>query len=329
VAFHFPPDETSPAFARQADGKPPIEGYWFLEDFGQLLRLRGTINGEKLKPQDETAADDTAGTFDGDLSFYGDHVSLTWTSRDGNRKRPVILIQVADETTVTITQGDDVTMTYTRPEFFPESPLAKAVEKELRADTARHLIEDVELNAKPPPQAGDEEYQDHIHAIDSMRIAYYSDSLISLRDRWWDLGGAHSNFGYDSRNFILRDGQIHKLELHELFLADSNYQSRLSDYCLMALRKVGASFVVSGEVKELSDQDMNAFVLGPKGITIMFSPFAVASNAEGAFHVTIPWKMISDIVVQNPLLDRWIARQKSHNDQSNNAPSVAQYDNNP
>jgi len=57
--------------------------------------------------------------------------------------------------------------------------------------------------------------------------------------------------------------------------------------------------------------------------------FAVGSNAEGAFHVTIPWKMISDIVVQNPFLDRWIATQKSRNDESNNAPSVAQYDNNP
>ena len=310
-------------------GLRKVTGSYFYEALGERLELIGTIDGQKLELHEEAVTGDGTGSFSGDMDADDDKVVMTWSSKDGIRKLPVTLQRIADDTSLSFTQGSKVTISYCRPEFLSDSPLAKAVESRLRADIASEFASDSKFPADGWPKSGEDRELSRDENIVRSTIAYYCNSLISLRVHTYsDDGGAHGNEWIESRNFVLLSGKLHEMKMGDLFLPDSDYQSRLSGYCLTALREKQASFVVDGTMKNLKAGDMKAFVLGPQGITITFSPYAVASFAEGAFDVTIPWKIISDIVVKDPLMDRWISAQKRHGGAANDIPNVVQYDNN-
>jgi hypothetical protein len=317
------------AIANSDQQKQKITGSFFDDAIGQRSDLSGAIQSGALNLQQQPQPGKIAGCFTGDLYPNEDHASLTWSSGDGTPGLPVTLRRIADDTSLTFTQGDAVTISYHRPKFLSSAPLAKAVENQLRSEVAKEFESESNFPGDAAPKLGGDDLEFRDEKLVNTTIAYYSDSLISLRIQTYsDGGGAHGNEWFEARNFVLRQGKLRELKLHDLFLPDSDYLSRLSSPCLSALRERGASFVVNGSVKTLKSDDLKAFILGPRGITITFSPYVVASFAEGAFDVTIPWRMLSDIVASDPLLARWTAAQKSSGDERNTVPSVAQYDNN-
>jgi hypothetical protein len=52
--------------------------------------------------------------------------------------------------------------------------------------------------------------------------------------------------------------------------------------------------VVSGGIKSFSAEELGNFTVTAKGIRFYFGPYAVASYAEGAFEVFVPWSDLGD-----------------------------------
>jgi hypothetical protein len=309
-------------------GKQKVTGSYYDVTAGQPFQLVGSTDGVEWNLQVRDASGRCTGNFAGQFDPNDGNVSLTWSNSDGIQKLPVTLNRIAQETSLCFTQGPNVTISYRRPQFLSNWRLAKLVENQLRNDSAKDFASESKYPADSWPKPLD--YADLYRDEDDVNIdiAYFSESLISLRvHTYYDGGGAHGSEFLESRNFLLREGKLHELKLRDLFRPGGDYLSLLSNDCLRALREKQASFVLDGTVKTLGAKDLRAFVLGPRGITFMFSPYMVASFAEGAFEVTIPWKMLSDIVVLDAPLGHWVAAQNSHGDETNAIPSVTQYDN--
>jgi len=309
-------------------GKQMVTGSYCDVTLGQPFQLVGSTDGVEWNLQARDASGRCTGNFTGQFDPNDGIISLTWSSSDGIQKLPVTLNRIAQESSLCFTQGPNVTISYRRPQFLSDCQLAKLVENQLREDSAKDFASESKYPADSWPKPPD--YPDLYRDEDdvNIEIAYFSDSLISLRvHTYYDGGGAHGSEFLESRNFVLREGKLHELKLRDLFRPGGDYLSRLSNDCLRALREKQASFVLDGTVKTLGAKDLRAFVLGPRGITFMFSPYMVASFSEGVFEVTIPWKLIADIVAKSPAVDRWVSVQMAQSAHIGDIPQALQYDN--
>jgi Protein of unknown function (DUF3298)/Deacetylase PdaC len=124
-------------------------------------------------------------------------------------------------------------------------------------------------------------------------IIYASERLLSLLETINSYtGGAHGNLGFASHNFLKDEDGVRKLELRDLFIENTDLKPIL-EFITETLKQQNASFIMDGSVT-LTEADISVFTLSPKGLTFHFSPYSVASYAEGPLEVTVPFELIKD-----------------------------------
>ena len=123
-----------------------------------------------------------------------------------------------------------------------------------------------------------------------VHLAWLSANCLSLYQEGYEFtGGAHGNLTVFGRNFVFHEGKVREFALTNLFQPGRAWEKSLASLCLRELRRQQAGFVVNGMVKELKAGEMTAFTFDRFGVVIHFQDYAVASHAEGLFHVFLPW----------------------------------------
>lgn len=138
---------------------------------------------------------------------------------------------------------------------------------------------------------------------DEFELAGIGPDWISVR--WMSYqytGGAHGNWGITGLNWQSDQIRPTPIELHHLFKEDSPWVELLSTLCIESLKTQGASSVVDNTITSFTADDLKAFTLHQHGLEIHFSPYSVASYAEGAFTVSIPWDAIAHLRPPHPAI---------------------------
>lgn len=141
--------------------------------------------------------------------------------------------------------------------------------------------------------------------IDSERLR--SDPrVISVIVNTYDYtGGAHPNHGSDTLNFAFVGGKPQQVKLNDLFKPGSNPGSMVSKKVIAKLMKTeGADWVQSGELKTLTPEMLNRFVIGSDGLTWLFNPYDVGPYAAGDFEIKLTWKELGPNLIRAIVLGR-------------------------
>jgi hypothetical protein len=126
-------------------------------------------------------------------------------------------------------------------------------------------------------------------------VSVVSSDLISLyyQDFIWT-GGAHPNTNYVCSSYGYVNGKPVKLELKNLFKSGTDVRKVVSNIVIPKLKNMGAQWVVDGEMKECSDDNLACFVLTPTTVTFLFPPYAAGPYAQGEFVVKVAFAEFGD-----------------------------------
>ncbi len=124
---------------------------------------------------------------------------------------------------------------------------------------------------------------------------------------YYYLGGAHPNSHTESLLVEVEGDDVRVLALSELFAGGAPWLERMDELVLPDLAAQEASWVTSGEVTELTAQDLAAFTLGPDGLTFHFAPYHMGPYVQGAFRVTLPYEAVADLAAPDGALAAFTA----------------------
>lgn len=261
---------------------------------GLALEIHASGNGgfewkELLWSRDDGEARQT-GRFEGKLASDGKSGQGTWHSPDGRKHLPFTLARIAKIETLA-DKKVDAKVDYPRfddPRFAQLNALLAA---EARKTLDEHIgdIERLREDLKEVEPAA----LNRLSASTSCDVESATPRAASLLCiDYEDSGGAHGNTLLEGRNYALaEDGSVKPLALWDLLRKSPANEKKLSDLLVAELKRQKASLVMDGSikgfVKEL-DKDELSFTILPGGLAFHFSPYAVASYAEGAFRAVIP-----------------------------------------
>lgn len=118
---------------------------------------------------------------------------------------------------------------------------------------------------------------------------FQNENLLSLQGVLEEFtGGAHGNLVYKPVNAYRTGRKQPVFRLEDLFDPASPAEQTLNELCMASLTLQGASELVQGNRTSLNFAEMYAFTFDESKLSIHFSPYAVASYAEGSFTVSIP-----------------------------------------
>lgn len=106
-------------------------------------------------------------------------------------------------------------------------------------------------------------------------------------------GGAHPNNYQRSVVYDLKNTS--QISLADLFQPQSSYLQKISDLSRSELQKILQNDAISDEGLRPETENFDQFLLTKNGLTILFSPYQVASYADGPQRVTIPFEKINDM----------------------------------
>lgn len=179
---------------------------------------------------------------------------------------------------------------------FHGDALASFASKEWRAaldaDLARLNVRE-NLGDEMPPIAWELTYGSKVGLASAELISGYSEFFFYT-------GGAHPNREYKGLTFGMVDGKPVRVKLGHLMTVRMAPEALASELVLPKLRAMGASSVVEGTITTLTKEQADNFVVTPAGITWLFSPYEVASYAEGHFFVKVPWSEMEGKVRRTP-----------------------------
>ncbi|MEO0106496.1 MAG: DUF3298 domain-containing protein [candidate division WOR-3 bacterium] len=279
--------------------KDSVNGYYFYYKINKYIQLKGNINQDKSFKICEYANGNLTGIFKGSLK---DSNKLTgeWSNPDGKKKFPYNLKLIAQEKEFK-SEHYDVCVKY--PKFYIDNKkLEEMLNETLRNralsrynDFIASIDESAGLETSPPEYSED------------YNIEYFSNEIISLSFISYSYypGAAHGYTDYPTLNILLTSEIIKEIELGDLFVLNSNYLKIISDICIRSLKKQGASFVVEGEIKDVSEL-LDNFVITPSGLEFIFSPYTVGPYVEGYYTVEIPYKDLKNIIDLNSPLSKII-----------------------
>ncbi|HKQ09879.1 MAG TPA: DUF3298 domain-containing protein [Rhizomicrobium sp.] len=98
-------------------------------------------------------------------------------------------------------------------------------------------------------------------------------------------GAAHGQYASFSLHWLVREGR--ELKAADIFSAQTKWQDFLRDTCFAGVKHFG--FVKAPKDLGNTPQEPFAWNLGKNGLTVFFSPYEVASYADGEPEVTISW----------------------------------------
>lgn len=130
-------------------------------------------------------------------------------------------------------------------------------------------------------------------SVDLVGSAATYRSLIS--SFFYYTGGAHPNSHSESLLVRADGAALLVLGLAELFQPDSGWLQAVGNAVLEGLAEQGAAAVVDGSLRELTEEDLSTFTLGPGGMTFHFDPYAVGPYVQGAFLVTVDYGRLTPL----------------------------------
>lgn len=123
-----------------------------------------------------------------------------------------------------------------------------------------------------------------------LETLYLTPTLLSvLESQFFYTGGAHPNTTYRSQTYYASGGSVKRLTLQDIF--GGKVPDVLLNDVTERLKRQKASMILDGTVR-LKLRDLSVFNLTQKGLSFTFAPYAVATYAEGAFTVTIPYEQL-------------------------------------
>ena len=115
---------------------------------------------------------------------------------------------------------------------------------------------------------------------------------------WYGHGAAHGNYAITYDHFLIDEQR--PLEAADIFAA-GDWEAKFSALVLKATRaKLGEAFFTEA-ADDLPDLavDPGRWDFSPEGLTVQFQPYEVASYAEGAVTVTLPWHDLTEVLAEN------------------------------
>jgi len=313
------PDFDRFKFAGTIDGSLPVvlelskygdtlNGAYHYSHSAQSLTLEGKVDQMGVFTLTETVAEKTTGSFRGRFTGVGTGIEGEWTSADGSKKLPVLAARIAihgDESggLSCFTQATSTHLDF--PVFLPAYSLAhvainRTIQAKIRGAYLEYVQQFIEAAAMSEKgmQSGalyPEEMEETIN-IGDHQIVYASETCVSVRFiTYLFQGGAHGNTHTEMVNLRIMQDTVKEIVLKDLLKPGAAALTALSDFVLAKLKQQEASGVVSGATTALSLEEMGAFSLSPRGIRIYFDPYAVASYAEGAFEVFVPFGELPEV----------------------------------
>ena len=306
-----------------------LEGEYAYAHVGESIQLSGEIDGDDNLTLNEMVEGEKTGKFVGKYDRAAGTITGQWMTPDGSRAMPFTLKRIAcivqESRIVQLSppyfgegdegpwysngMGDDgpmipqATVSGAMPFFLPaDDDTASAINGEVRHAfdefVGGGILEFAEGAAEFMGNP-EEEWPMWLQFSRDMsfnRFYCYTPELISFTfDSYIYSGGAHGMYWAAPINLGLVDGDAVPLEFDKLFTDTAAAVGIISAYCVQDLKKQEASSVADGAITEFTAEDLGNFALSKKGITIFFAPYAVASYAEGAFQVTVPWTNLASL----------------------------------
>jgi hypothetical protein len=307
-----------------------ISGEYRYSSSKSSLSLVGTLSADNsiaLDEHDDIARESSEGAPDQTLSGHwtgtldraAGILRGSWTSKDGKKSLPFSLRATARFRSLQH-PSLDVHCSYpvfARTELSALNDTLAAIAKHTYEesigviDTLRNeLLSDTGSTENAENKEFVKSRTEGLSSATDIEVVYVSPRLVSTL---WNVssysGGAHGNYGSTAMTWRIEqgtpsgspNGSPKRVAFAELFQPNAPYQKLIAGLIIADLRKKQASSVVNREFKE-SDAVVTlngtylAWTLHPSGLTIYFSPYEVASYAEGAFEVHIPWKSLQTVL---------------------------------
>lgn len=299
--------EELPILLWLSSGDETLGGYYHYTRIGTDIDLTGEFGAEGRFTLTEHADEKETGRFEGRFLEDGAALEGTWKSADGAKSLPFSLRRVAlggsDANTVVLAgRSSDRSASY--PVLLPaDADWPKAVNmavqnkiRETRDAFADEYLSDWLSSYLPEAASGD---------ADGPSWEYASDISVSLVDLTGNLasfvfqnyaftGGAHPMTYYETLNLLRTDTGVKPIAFEDIFKDAAGAAKVISTRLVEDLKRQQASSVVSSSITEFKREDLNNFVVCRGGLVFHFSPYAVASYAEGAFQVRVPWDVVKD-----------------------------------
>lgn len=107
-------------------------------------------------------------------------------------------------------------------------------------------------------------------------------------------GAAHPGLYSISVNYYLAQGR--ELILSELFVPNSNYLERISNYCIADLGKRDIAFEMFSQGATPTAENYRNWNIAPEGLMITFDNYQVAPYAAGPQTVIVPYSELQAII---------------------------------
>ncbi len=276
-------------------------GQGSIDDHGRIQLDIFEADGDRGEPGAPAGAGTRVGSFDGHRSEASndDGNTLEGTLTLAARDEPLTMHRVAQYENWTYQLGP-VEGSLGLPRFLSGSwqPHNSVIASEARGAFEAFLTEGAAALAEQELWRG-------WIAYDDISVQGISDELLSLlRQRYEYTGGAHGNYSYETRTYVWDDGVPRALDLDALLLPGPEVRAALQESVLNELRHQNASWVVSGDARTLTDDDLALFNLTPAGLQFVFPPYAMGPYVEGTYSVTIPYAVAREWAPT----DGWLAR---------------------
>lgn len=294
-----------------------ISGTYFSDTNGTSHDISGRIKTKEDSFNDFNIEIDAyvdnnkTGTFSGVIKSDGANLAETitgkWQTPEGDRTYAFELNKIADFIHTKFTQGSIIELSSSYPFMYSIVNQANQINDLLRNEIEKKTNDFIkEAQNYFSRQSSISGWSQEI----KYSIEFYSKKLLSLTGETYTYtGGAHGNTSYISQNYSLTGENIKLVNLSDLFIADSNFINILSIYLIKELKEQGASLIENGEITEFNEKDLHAFAISPRGLLFAFSPYSVASYAEGPFFVTVPYSEIRQIINPDGPLKEFINHQ--------------------
>lgn len=295
-----------------------MSGSYYYAHVGTPLFLAGhtdQLGAFSLDENDDEGK--RTGAFNGRILDEGATAEGAWVSADGGKKLDFKLKRIAlhgDESGSLIagSQGSEVHLDF--PVFLPAfgpgyNTVNEAVQGIIRKEYAVYATQFATTAAElglDEPRIMDEGLGQTI-SIGDARILLANEHLVSLYF-YVSLyqGGAHGITTSLPVNLRLeKAGEGMKavpVAFADLVKSTAGAIDALGKILIDELKRQGASSVTDGQITALKPEEMSAFSISPKGVTFYFDPYAVASYAEGAFQVLVPFEG-NDAIFNASILD--------------------------
>lgn len=185
----------------------------------------------------------------------------------------------------------DVTYPYIEKENGFNESVANIINEEIKNFQENSLSNDSAVKETDP-----EGYSQYSRQYD-LKISYekgqVDENIVSIIFSIYNFtGGAHGNGYFAPVNYNLKDNK--EIFLADLFIGQSDYLKKISDYSINDLKKQATQRLGSTEGLWIEDgagpkeDNFSVFLVNKDSITFYFSPYQVAPYVASSFEVVMP-----------------------------------------